>query len=71
VTVVQRIFFTQNRLPRLAAFVGLVVALPVVVLGMASIGGWVGLDGVALVLVATVAVVVGIDVGPVRAAHED
>ncbi|MDT7708172.1 MAG: hypothetical protein QOG20_3779 [Pseudonocardiales bacterium] len=70
-TVVQRIFFTQNRLPRLAAFVGLVVALPVVVLGMASIGGWVGLDGVALVLVATVAVVVGIDVGPVRAAHED
>jgi hypothetical protein len=71
VTVVQRIFFTQNRLPRLAAFVGLVVALPVVVLGMASIGGWVGLDGVAVVLVATVAVVVGIDVGPVRAAHED
>jgi hypothetical protein len=68
---VQRIFFTQNRLPRLAAFVGLVVALPVVVLGMASIGGWVGLDGVAVVLVATVAVVVGIDVGPVRAAHED
>ena len=70
-TFVQRIFFTTDRLPHLAAFVGLVVALPVLVLGLASVGGWVGLAGVAVVLVAAVAVAVGIDGGPVRAAHED
>ena len=70
-TFVHRIFFTQDRLPRLAAFVGLVVAFPVLVLGLAAIGGWFGLAGIVVVLVATVAVVVGIDGGRVRAAHED
>ncbi|MBN9098101.1 MULTISPECIES: hypothetical protein [unclassified Pseudonocardia] len=64
----QHIFFTRNDSPRRAAFVVLVLALPVLVLGLASIGGWLGLAGVATVLVTGVTVVVIIDAGPFRVA---
>lgn len=54
-----------------AAFVALVVALPVVVTGLASAGGWIGVAGIVVVLVATVAVMTRIDLGSGRTPHHE
>jgi hypothetical protein len=49
----------------------LVVALPVVVLGPASAGGWIGVGGIVVVPVATVAVMTRIDLGSGRTPHHE
>ena len=59
----QQVFFARSGRPRLAAFVAWVFVVAAAVLGLAWVGGWIAVAGIAVVLAATVTLTIHIDAG--------